>query len=197
MGGFTGPSTDLFTGVGGGGSGQSGSLKGHIQGTGFATQNIAESDVLPLTGNVTKLLLPNLEGYNNWINALTSPDPKARQAATATQQQQISQESDQVARNIKANLPRGGEQDYLLAENEMAKGAQISTLMNNLFTMAQGEKGKLGQQGFMDFLTGTGEAGNLEQIAANILSGARSQNAAGTQSTMETLMGLASLAAAL
>ncbi len=186
MGGF-----GLVGGLFGGGGGDSGVIKG----TGYYTKDIAEKDITPTAGAIKQISLPELQQYIAWLNQLTSSDPNQRFAAVAPQVGDITAQSEAAKQQIR-NLPRGGEQNYLLAGADISKSSDIGRLLTDLYTKAQAQKGAIGEEGLNTALQYFNTAIGGEQAAAGILSGNRQLDAQGSQATMQAVMQLAMMAAA-
>ena len=86
-----------------------------------------------------------------------------------------------------AELPRGGERNYLTAEADISKAGNIGELLTKLYTMAQQEKGGFGKWSSQAFMSGLGEFGNLENTAATILEGRAGPEAASKAAAMKTI----------
>lgn len=99
--------------------------------------------------------------FLNAINSITSTDPTVRFAAIAPEVQDINSQFNQAQQEIAANVPRGGESNYLQALNEMQRASNISNMENQEFSQALQEQGQFGQQlmsqGYQGF--GVGQSG--------------------------------------
>ncbi len=176
------------------GGGKGGASSGNISAVGDQANTVAMSDVLNSVGKLQNLTMPEYEAFIKYLNDLTSSDPTQRMAAVAPAAQDISSQTTAAEKSIRDKTQRGGEQDYLIANAETNKAANIGNLLAGEYTKAQEEKGQVGQTGVSDYLAGIGTFGNLEQEAAAILGGQQDRSAAGTESTLSTLAQLAFLA---
>jgi hypothetical protein len=107
------------------------------------------------------LALPGLEKAETYYGKLSSGDPSALATANAPAIQQISEKSNAAKQNIISDQPRGGGRNLALAEADINKGAQISSLTSgsyaNSFSSLAGLGGQNVSQG--NAATGTGLQG--------------------------------------
>ena len=181
----------IGSGVGGWLSGRGTSkLKGAAQGQGYWLQNQGNL-VNTFTGAGAPFAWPEIAAFSSWLDQLTSKDPTARMTAAAPQIADITAQNEGFKKSI-ANLPPGGEKNYLLAEGDIAKSSSIANLLTSEFAQAQAAKGALGQWGVGTQLQGMGEAANIESAAGQLLAELLSPSAAGTQSILNAIQSIAS-----
>lgn len=173
---------------GGGGSGV-------VKGAGYYTKDVAEKDITPTAGAIKQISFPELQQYISWLNQLTSSDPNQRFAAVAPQVGDITAQTESAKQQIR-NLPRGGEQNYLLAGADISKSSEIGKLLTDLYTKAQTQKGAIGEEGLNTALSYFNSAVGAEGTAAGILTNEQQVSGQGSQAAMQAVMQLAMMAAA-
>lgn len=168
--------------------------KERLEGLSTNVSNVAEKELLPFAKDVKDTTWPMMKDYTKWLTDLTSADPSTRFAAVAPQAMDISAQTEGAKRQI-ANLPRGGEQNYLMASAEMGEAGSIGRLLTELYTRAQEAKGQVGEWGAQTFLSALSEYGGLEGIAAQIETAKWDRSAQGTQALMNSLQSIAQMIA--
>lgn len=143
------------------------------------------------TGAGAPFAWPEIAAFSSWLDQLTSKDPTARMTAAAPQIADITSQAEGFKKSI-ANLPPGGEKNYLLAEGDIAKSSSIANLLTSEFAQAQAAKGALGQWGVGTQLQGMGEAANIESAAGQLLAELLSPSAAGTSSILDSISSIIS-----
>jgi hypothetical protein len=104
----------------------------------------------------------------NYYSQLSSGDPTAIARAISPATQQISQQATGNAQRIRQDVPRGGQQNLALAENEISKGAQVGNLATSSYLNSFQNLAALSGQGI-------GEAGSFTNSAIGGLSAAGNQ----------------------
>lgn len=155
-------------------------------GQAFNTANMVQSGA----NDIYNLTQPELQSFVTYLNSLTSPNSATRMAAVAPAITDITNQTQGAIQQIK-NLPRGGEQDYLEAQAAQTGATNVSNLLSSAYTQAEQEMGKLGQQGFQDWLQASGEAGNLELGAATSSLSLADLKAQANQASMSEIASIA------
>lgn len=165
------------------------------KGAAYSLENVAGQDVLPLAGSVANTGQSVYDQYLQWLQDITSADPKTRMAAAAPQISAINAQAKGAKKQI-SQLPRGGERDYLMAQVDQNSASEIGNAINDWYTKGKMQQGLAGQWGISTGLQGDVAAGNLFANAGNTLAGIAAQQAAGTSSTISTIGQIAAMVAA-
>lgn len=154
----------------------------------------AGNNLMDYFGQGEQYSWPEIADFASWLDQMTSPDATARMTAAGSQIADITSQTEATKSSIK-NLPRGGEQDYLLANADQAKSTAIGNLLTSEFASAETAKGTLGEWGVGTTMQGFMEASNIEGAAGNLAMQLIQGDAAGSQGMMQTLAEIGVMAA--
>jgi hypothetical protein len=170
------------------------SLSGATEGTASQLSNIAANDVLPMEGQIASTAMPAWQSYAQYLNQITSQDPSLRTQAAAPAIAQTNAQSKQAENQIR-QLPRGGEQNYMLAQNDQSKAGTVSNFLNKEFTQGETAKGQFGSEGIAKSLLAISDIGQLDSVAAQIDMGQQQINAQNWQAIVGALTSVGEIAA--
>lgn len=141
-------------------------------------------------GQLFSASFPGFQTAENYYQTLASGDPTAIARANAPATQQINEQSQATAQRINQDMPRGGEKNLALEENEINKGAQIGkNATQGYLSSFQNLAGLAGQ--------GIGQSGQQSQIAGSEFSTVANQQAEGKASELGFYSSLAGSGASL
>ena len=169
-------------------------VAGQVKGMGFRVDQGAVGTVLPQFEDLSQWGLNNLQQYGQYLNSMTSGSSRDRMAAAAPAIADITAQNEGAKQAI-SNMPRGGEKDYLMANADISKSGQISSLLNNLYTQANQAKGQLGQSEVGASQSGAGLYSEMENTGANIVSGGGAIQNQNNQNVFQGIMDIATMAA--
>lgn len=110
---------------------------------------------------------PGFQQSENYYQQLASGDPTAISRATAPAVQQIDAQSQATKQRISQDMPRGGEKNLALDENEINKGAQIGQTATQGYLNSFQNLSSLAGQGVGESAQFSGQAGSQLSTIAN------------------------------
>jgi hypothetical protein len=155
------------------------------QGSAYWLQNQGNL-INTFAGQLAPFGIPELSQFSNWLNQLTSPDATARMTAAAPQISDITKQTQGYERSL-ANLPPGGQKNYLQALGYQNQATSVANLLTSEFAQAEAAKGALGQWAVPAEYQGMGLAANVQSAAGQLLVDLLNPAAAGAKGTTDAL----------
>ena len=170
------------------------SLSGATEGAASYLGSIAANNLNPMAGYYTQIAEPAIASTAQYYSGITSSDPALRTKAAAPAIAQTTAQSKQAENQIR-QLPRGGEQNYMLAQNDQSKAGTVSNFLNQAFTTGEAQKGEFGSNLAKLVLQSDQTIGQFESTLASIDMGQQQINAQNWQAIVGALTSIGETAA--